>query len=60
MKYELTQHARDMLAERQIPTEWIARVLASPARVEPSATDATVESRLGRFRSTTTGCCGWW
>ena len=49
MKYELTQHARDMLAERQILTEWMERVLANPARVEPSVTDATVESRLAKI-----------
>ena len=37
MNYELTQHARDVLQERNVPTEWVERVPANPARVEPSA-----------------------
>jgi uncharacterized DUF497 family protein len=49
MNYDLTQHARDVLQERNIPVEWMERVLAKPARVEPSATDATVESRLAKI-----------
>jgi hypothetical protein len=49
MKYDLTQHAREMLAERQIPTEWMERALANPARVDPSAADATLESRLAKI-----------
>ena len=49
MHYELTQHARDVLQERQIPMEWMKRVLAKPALVEPSATDTTVESRLAKI-----------
>ena len=49
MSYELTQHARDVLQERKIPVEWMERVLANPALVEPSATDATVESRLAKI-----------
>jgi hypothetical protein len=35
MNYELTQHARDALAERAIPVEWLERILGSPARTEP-------------------------
>jgi uncharacterized protein YuzE len=31
MNYELTQHARDALQERQIPVEWMERVIAKPA-----------------------------
>jgi hypothetical protein len=49
MKYELSQHARDVLEERKIPVEWMERMIATPALVEPSTTDATVESRLGRI-----------
>jgi hypothetical protein len=46
MNYELSQHARDVLEERKIPVEWMERVIAKPFLVEPSTTDATVESRL--------------
>jgi len=49
MNYELTQPARDVLQERHIPVEWMERVIAAPALVEPSARDATVESRLAKI-----------
>jgi uncharacterized DUF497 family protein len=49
MIYELTQHARDVLQERQIPLEWVERVIDKPALVKPSATDLTVESRLAKI-----------
>ena len=47
MKYELSQHAKDSVAEREIPTEWIERVLNSPARRMPDRRDPTLEHRLG-------------
>ncbi|MGA2052214.1 MAG: DUF4258 domain-containing protein [Opitutales bacterium] len=46
MDYELTQHARDVLEERNIPLAWLERALAQPALVAPSATDTTLESRF--------------
>jgi hypothetical protein len=49
MNYELTQHARDSLQERHIPLEWMERVIAKPALVEPGATDATLESRFAKI-----------
>lgn len=49
MKYELTQHARDVLQERKIRVEWMERVLAKPALVETDAGDATVESRMAKI-----------
>lgn len=52
MSCELTGHARDALQERKIPVEWMERVLANPALAEPSATDATLESRLGEDSGT--------
>jgi len=30
MKYELTQHARDVLTEREISVSWVERVLDAP------------------------------
>ena len=50
MDYELSQHARDVLEEREIPVAWLERVLKSPQRIEPDADDADLEHRLGRIR----------
>lgn len=47
MKYELTQHAKDSIAEREIPKQWIEQVLSSPAKRMPDRRDATLEHRLG-------------
>jgi hypothetical protein len=49
MNYQLTQHARTVVAERNIPVEWMERALRSPALTEPSATDPTLESRFVRI-----------
>ena len=36
MNYEMTEHARDVLQERQIPIAWMERVgTAGAERVEP-------------------------
>ena len=47
--YELSQHARDVLHEREIRTEWLERVLNTPQQVEPDALEAELEHRLGRI-----------
>jgi hypothetical protein len=49
MNYELTQHARDALQERNIPVEWMERAIAKPALVKPSVNDTTVESRFAKI-----------
>ncbi|MGA2659514.1 MAG: DUF4258 domain-containing protein [Verrucomicrobiota bacterium] len=49
MKYQLTQHARTVVAERNIRVEWMERALTRPTLTEPSATDATLESRFVRI-----------
>ena len=49
MKYQLTQHARDVLVEREIPVEWLERVLNSPQRIEPDPDDTELEHSLGRI-----------
>ena len=43
MSYELTQHARDVLDEREILIEWVERVLNRPTLREPA------ESRFARI-----------
>jgi hypothetical protein len=49
VKYRLTQHAKDVLEEREIPVEWLERVLNSPQRIEPDPADAELEHSLGRI-----------
>jgi hypothetical protein len=49
MNHQLTQHARTVLAERNIPVERRERALTRPALTEPSATDPTLESRFVRI-----------
>ncbi len=49
MNYELTQHARDVIQERQISIDWIERVLASPTLIEASNTGPELESRFARI-----------
>ena len=50
MKYELTDHARTVLAEREIPLAWVERVLAKPEKVEDDPDDAELEHRLGKIK----------
>ncbi len=50
MNYELSQHAQDVLEEREIPVACLERVFSSPQRIEPDADDADLEHRLGRVR----------
>ena len=47
MNYELSQHAKNVLAERDIPVAWLERVLDSPVWTEPDAGDVELEHRLG-------------
>ena len=50
MRYELTAHAKMVLAERGIPIEWMERVLDHPERAEPDSADEELEHRLGRIQ----------
>lgn len=47
MKYELTQHARNVLLEREIDMAWLERVLIAPQRVEPDSYDPELVHHLG-------------
>ena len=49
MNYELTQHAKVVLAERQIPLEWMERTLLEPELVLPDPDDSTVVRRYRRI-----------
>lgn len=47
--YVLTQHARDVLARRAIPVDWVERALAAPEAVEPYRVALELEHRLLRI-----------
>ena len=47
--YELTQHARDAMAKRAIPQEWVERALAAPQWTEGDPVDDVLEHRLMRI-----------
>jgi len=49
MSFELTQHARKALAEREIPLAWVERTLAAPELRLPDPADAAVERRYRRI-----------
>lgn len=42
-----TEHAYQRMVKRQLQQEWIERVIASPALIEPDETDPELEHRLG-------------
>jgi len=52
MSYTLTEHAKKVLAEREIPLEWLERTLNEPLLRAPDPDDASLERR---YRS----CCAW-
>ena len=46
--YELSAHAMTVMVEREILEAWVERVLSSPERAEPDATDPLLRHALGR------------
>ena len=46
MNYELTQHARDVLEEREISIEWLEKALASPELIEQATDSPELENRF--------------
>jgi hypothetical protein len=49
MKFELTKHAKQALAEREIPLAWVKRTLAAPELSLPDPDDATAERYFRRI-----------
>jgi uncharacterized DUF497 family protein len=49
VKYELTNHAKKALAEREIPVEWLERTLAQPELTLPDPDDTEVERRFRKI-----------
>ncbi len=50
MKYELSDHARTVIRERDIPPEWIEQVLHQPQKIEDDSSDTELEHRLGQIK----------
>ena len=49
MKYELTKHAKQALAEREIPLEWVERAFSQPELRQPDPDDTEVERRYRKI-----------
>lgn len=47
--YEFTEHAKQMIAEREIAIEWVERVLNNPVKIEQDQDDPTLRHALGRI-----------
>ena len=49
MDYELTQHASDIITEREIQSRWIDLTLENPELVEEDSEDEELEHRFSRI-----------
>lgn len=49
MNYELTRHAQEALAEREITVGWLEQTLSAPELVLPDPEDVSVERRFRRI-----------
>ena len=49
MNYELTQHAKGVIAEREIAIEWLERVLDQPTLTESDSANLDLENHFGRI-----------
>lgn len=49
MRFELTKHATRVLAEREIPIDWVERTLDEPELILPDPNDTAVERRFRRI-----------
>jgi len=59
MNYTLTEHAKRMVTEREIPLEWLERVLNEPVLREPDPDDASLERVTDPFPNLMGGYCAW-
>ena len=48
--YDLSQHAKDVIAERNIRLPWLEQVLESPELVEPDLDDLQLMHHVARIR----------
>ena len=47
--YEISDHARQVMQEREIETAWVVRVLKQPERSEADRDDPVLTHALGRI-----------
>ena len=47
--YQLTDHAKKVITERDIKLEWIERVMFSPRKVEADTDDLELEHAIGEI-----------
>ena len=47
--FTLTIHAKVVIAEREIPLEWVARILTNPQSLEADSEDLALDHALGRI-----------
>jgi hypothetical protein len=47
--YDLSDHARDVIIERDIETAWVVRVLRHPERTDADRDDPALTHALGRI-----------
>lgn len=59
MNYTLTEHAKKVLAEREIPLEWLERVLNEPVLCQ-SDPASRWNAVTGPSPNSKDGCSGWW
>ena len=59
MKIKFTNHARRVMAEREIQIEWIERALGAPGLKEPDPNDPEIERFFVPSPNSTTGCSAW-
>jgi hypothetical protein len=57
--YELSDHARDVILEREIETTWVVRVLKRPERTEADRDDPALTHALGRIAERDDRSCAW-
>ena len=46
--YALTEHAREVIAERRIPLRWLIQTIENPEIVHPDLEDAALRHALAR------------
>jgi hypothetical protein len=49
LKFDLSAHAKIVIAERSIEMEWLERVLAKPEKIEADRDDPELKHALGRI-----------
>ena len=47
--YQLTDHAKKVITDRDINLEWIERIMFSPRKVEADADDLELEHAIGEI-----------